>query len=371
MTAMPVSQWREYARSDANHSPLLVFYELTQACDLACTHCRACAQPRANPCELNSDESKKLIDQLAEFPKPPMLVLTGGDPLKRQDIYELIDHAKSRGLDVSITPAATELASDDAIRRLQERGVSRLAVSLDGADAEMHDGLRRVPGSFRKTLDILRSARDIGLPTQVNTVVTRANWHHIDRLAELLANEGIVLWSVFFVVPVGRAAENYCLSATETEAVFEMLWAQSKRNNYLIKTTEAPHYRRFVQQQLKASKAQPGQSRQPGRGVPTGLNDGKGVMFVSHTGMIHPSGFMPIVCGVFPFEHVVRVYQESPIFRGLRDAERLEGKCGACEYRNLCGGSRARAYATTGNPFAEEPTCVYVPCAYEADMPQE
>jgi MoaA/NifB/PqqE/SkfB family radical SAM enzyme len=306
-----------------------------------------------------------LIDQLAEFPKPPMLVLTGGDPLKRQDIYELIDHARSRELDVSITPAATELATDDAIRRLRAAGISRLAVSLDGADATMHDGLRCVAGSFRRTLDILRSARDVGLPTQVNTVVTRANWHHIDRLAELLASEGIVLWSVFFVVPVGRAAENYCLSAEETEAAFTILWEQSQRQNYLIKTTEAPHYRRFVRQQLVASSSRDAQSHQPGRGVPTGLNDGKGVMFVSHTGLIHPSGFMPIVCGIFPLESVVRVYQDSPIFRGLRDADRLEGKCGACEYRNLCGGSRARAYAATGNPFAQEPTCVYLPRGYE------
>lgn len=366
MTAMPVSRWREYTRSDVNNSPLLVFYETTQACDLACTHCRACAQPRANPCELNTAESKKLIDQLAEFPKPPMLVLTGGDPLKRQDIYDLIDHAKMRDLDVSITPAATELATDDAIWRLRDAGVSRLAVSLDGADAAMHDGLRRVAGSFRKTLEILRSARDLGLPTQVNTVVTKANWHHIDRLAELLAEEEIVLWSVFFVVPVGRAAENYCLSAGETESVFAMLWEQSQRQSYLIKTTEAPHYRRFVQQQMKGRGSQDGQSRQPGRGVPTGLNDGKGVMFVSHAGVIHPSGFMPIVCGVFPFQSVVRVYQDSPIFRGLRDAAQLEGKCGVCEYRNLCGGSRARAYASTDNAFSQEPTCVYVPPAYNA-----
>lgn len=367
MTAMPVSRWREYARSDVNHSPLLVFYETTQACDLACTHCRACAQTRANPSELSKEDSKTLIDQLAEFPKPPMLVLTGGDPLKRQDIYELIDHARVRELDVSITPAATELATDGAIRRLRDAGISRLAVSLDGADAEMHDGLRCVAGSFRRTLEILRAARDLGLPTQVNTVVTRANWHQVNRMAELLADEGIVLWSVFFVVPVGRAAENYCLSAADTESVFTMLWEQSQRQSYLIKTTEAPHYRRFVQQQIKASGTRDEQRRQPGRGVPTGLNDGKGVMFVSHTGMIHPSGFMPIVCGIFPFENVVRVYQDSPIFRGLRETDRLEGKCGACEYRNLCGGSRARAFAATDNPFAQETTCVYVPCGYEAD----
>jgi len=240
-----------------------------------------------------------------------------------------------------------------------------MAVSLDGADALMHDGLRGVSGSFRRTLEMLRSARDIGLPTQVNTVVTRANWHQIDGLAELLADEGIVLWSVFFVVPVGRAVANYSLSGEETESVFATLWAQSKRQGYLIKTTEAPHYRRFVQQQRKASPSHDNEKRQPGYGVPIGLNDGKGVMFVSHSGMIHPSGFMPIVCGIFPFDSVVRVYQESPVFRGLRDAMRLEGKCHACEYRNLCGGSRARAYAATGNPFSQEPTCVYLPKGYE------
>ncbi|MEX0819829.1 MAG: TIGR04053 family radical SAM/SPASM domain-containing protein [Pirellulaceae bacterium] len=365
MTAKAANRWLAYTRKDIEQSPVLVFYETTQACDLACTHCRACAQTRANPCELSTEESQQLIDQLAEFPKPPLLVLTGGDPLKRPDIYELIDHAKQRELDVSITPAATELATEGAIRRLRDAGISRLAVSLDGADATMHDGLRCVTGSYRRTLEILRSARQLGLPTQVNTVVTTENWHQIDAMAELLAHEGIVLWSVFFVVPVGRAAENYCLSGIETEAAFTRLWAQSQRQSYLIKTTEAPHYRRFVRQQLKSSASDDGRRQRADHAVPTGLNDGKGIMFVSHTGMIHPSGFMPIVCGMFPFEHVVRVYQDSPIFRGLRDADRLEGKCLACEYRNLCGGSRARAYAATGNPFAQEPTCIYSPRGYE------
>jgi MoaA/NifB/PqqE/SkfB family radical SAM enzyme len=312
---------------------------------------------------LDTTHARKLVDQLTEFPKPPMLVLTGGDPLKRRDIFELVEYATQSGLDVSITPAATPLATADAIRRLRDAGISRLAVSLDGGDQAMHDGLRGVAGSFQRTLEILRTARELNVPTQVNTVVTRANHHQVATIANLLADEGIVLWSVFFVVPVGRAADNYCLSDSQCEEVFAELWQQSQRQKYLIKTTEAPHYRRYVLQQQKALSKELRPAADAKQRPPMGLNDGKGVMFVSHCGLIHPSGFMPILCGVFPLQHVVRVYQDSPIFRGLRDASRLEGKCGYCEFRNLCGGSRARAYAVSGNIYAQEPTCIYQPAA--------
>ena len=343
------------------HSPFLVFFEMTQACDLACTHCRACAQTRPSANELSSAESLRLIDQLTQFPQPPMLILTGGDPLKRADVFELIQHAKRSGLDVSITPAATSLATADRITQLRDAGISRMAVSLDGASRETHDGLRGVDGSFQKTLEMLTMARDAGVATQVNTVVTRSNYQQISALAELLSRYDIALWSVFFLVPVGRAARDHCLDGRQCEAVFEELWQQTQRQPYLIKTTEAPHYRRFAAERRKSA---PRTTRTP-RGtrpfLATGLNDGKGVMFVSHSGLIHPSGFMPIVCGVFPFQHVVQVYQQSPVFQKWRSAEQLHGKCRQCEYRTICGGSRARAYAVTGDPLAEEPDCTYIP----------
>ena len=354
----------DYSPRDFGHSPLLVFYEVTRACDLVCLHCRACAQVQPDPSELSPVESRRLIDQLTEFPKPPMLVLTGGDPLKRSDIYDIVEHAAGAGLDVSVTPSATPLATEAAIRRLRDAGVTRLAISLDGADAATHDGIRGVRGSFDRVLEIMSFARSCKIPVQVNTSVLPINVNQIDALAELLARERIVLWSLFFIVPVGRATEGERLSPQQYEDVFERLWRQSQQQPFAIKTTEAMHYRRYVMQRRKEHAVDYSKmSVRYTRRTPLGINDGKGVMFVSHSGLIHPSGFMPIVCGAFPHNSVVRVYQSSPVFRRLRDANRLEGRCGVCEYRTICGGSRARAYALTGNPFAEEPDCVYIPQA--------
>lgn len=354
------------SRGEFSHSPLLVFYEVTQACDLVCQHCRACAQTASDPAELTTGESLQLIGQLAEFPTPPMLVLTGGDPLKRADIYQLIHHAASLELDVSITPSATHLVTPQAIRRLRDAGISRMAISIDGADAATHDAVRGVAGSFARSLAILAEAQAAGIPTQVNTTLTPANVAQIEQMADLFAAQQIVLWSVFFLVPVGRARLLPRLSAQECEAAFARLWQQAQHRPFVIKTTEAPHYRRYVIQHRDATAGSGRGSAPPLGFAPAGVNDGKGVMFVSHTGLIHPSGFLPVVCGVFPAQHVVQVYQKSPIFRALRNANRLEGKCHMCEFRQICGGSRARAYAVTGNLLAQEPDCAYLPAAMKA-----
>ncbi len=346
-------------RKSFDHSPMLVFYELTQACDLVCQHCRACAQSRSDPAELKTADSKRLIEQLTEFPEPPMLILTGGDPLKRQDIFELVEHAVACGLQVSITPSATPLVTREAIRRLRDAGISRLAISIDGADAATHDANRGVAGSFERSLEILSDARELGVETQINTTLTPANFNQIELMADRFADFDIALWSIFFLIPVGRAGQMPRLSAEECEQAFERLWQQSKTQPYMIKSTEAPHYRRYVIQHQIPKAAQA--DVRPRGFIPAGVNDGKGVMFVSHTGTIHPTGFLPVVCGVFPMQSVVQVYQDSPIFKGLRDSNRLQGKCGECEFRNVCGGSRARAYAVTGNIFAEEPDCSYQP----------
>jgi radical SAM protein len=346
------------------HSPLLVFYEVTQACDLVCEHCRACAQAHPHRDELSTRESLELIEQLTEFPSPPTLVLTGGDPFKRPDIFQLIEYAVGRRLSVAVTPSATPLVTRQAIERLRRAGISRLAISIDGADARTHDNRRGVSGSFQRSLEILSDAHAEGIVTQVNTTIVPANAHQIDCLAELLARQNIDMWSVFFLVPVGRASFAPRLTADECEAAFECLWFQTQRQPYAIKTTAAPHYRRFVIERLAEAKRSSHTSSRRYRHI--GLNDGNGVMFISHVGKIYPSGFMPLLCGRFPAAHVVNVYQESAIFQGLRDAQRLEGKCGVCEFRHVCGGSRARAYATTGNPFAEEPDCAYVPEAFDA-----
>ncbi len=351
------------SRKSFDHSPMLVFYELTQACDLVCLHCRACAQSRPDPNELNTAESKRMIDQLTEFPEPPMLILTGGDPFKRSDVFDLIDHAVAVGLEVSITPSATPLVTRDAIIRLRDSGISRIAISIDGGNAETHDANRGVAGSFQRSLDILWAARELGVESQVNTTLTPENVGQIEAMADQIAGLGIALWSVFFLVPAGRAEKLGRLNSDQTEEVFNRLWNQSQIQPYMIKTTEAPHYRRFVMQNRVANSKQAEDLDKDSsrRVIPSGVNDGKGVMFVSHTGEIYPSGFLPIKCGSFPEDNVVGVYQDSPLFRSLRNTKLFEGKCGRCEFKNICGGSRARAFAVTGNVLAEEPDCNYTP----------
>lgn len=361
-----------YTRSDFDHSPLLVFYEMTRACDLACIHCRADAQPGCDPNELSADEARRLIDQLTQFPRPPLLVLTGGDPLKRPDVFDLVEYCRDRNVAVAMTPSATPLVTREALERLKAAGLHRLAVSLDGADAATHDAFRRVAGSYDRTLQIMADCRAIGLPLQVNVTVGRHNLAQLDDLVRLAAEAGACLCSVFFIVPTGRATADARLNAQECEQAFEILWSWQKTGRVPIKTTEAPHYRRFILQKQKSESALRVVIRRRG-GMPVGqigTNDGKGILFVSHTGEIYPSGFLPIRCGRFPLDSIIRVYQDAAVFRALRDGEQLKGKCGACEYREICGGSRARSFGLSGDPLAEEPDCIYLPPKYKQEDPK-
>ena len=351
----------EYTKDDFGHSPFLIFWEVTRACDLVCRHCRASAHPKAHPRQLSNSDSKRLIDQIASLPKPPLLVLTGGDPMKREDIYDLIEYAKSRSLNVAITPSATDLVTSDAIPRLKTAGVSRFAMSIDGPDAATHDAFRGVGGSFERTLRIMADARAADLPIQVNTTITKRNFQQVEQMADLLEGLDIVLWSVFFLIPVGRGLLEHRIEPREYEDVFAALWSNARRRPFGIKTTEAHHYRRFVLQHAGNPQHNPAGFQQRIQRAPLGVNDGKGVMFVSHTGQVYPSGFMPVFCGRFPEESIVDVYQNSAIFQQLRNGDLLKGKCGKCEYRHICGGSRARAYAVTGDPLGSEPDCVYLP----------
>jgi radical SAM protein len=343
----------------------MFYYEVTQACDLVCLHCRASAQEHPHPDELTSRESEALLDQIATFPKKPHLVLTGGDPLKRPDLFDLIRHASDAGLLVALTPSATPLATGEAFQAAKEAGVRRLGISLDGADAPTHDAFRGWIGSYERTLQMLADARRLQLPVQVNTTVTRRNFHQIDAMADLLATQGIAMWSVFFLVPVGRGVREERIRPEQYEIAFERLWRHAQRQPYGVKTTEAPHYRRFVLERNGDPLAGPGQGPEAARTArhraPLGVGDGKGIMFVSHTGEVYPAGFLPLKCGRFPQDSVVDLYQNHPTFRALRDADRFQGRCGVCEYRYVCGGSRSRAYAVTGDPLESEPDCVYVP----------
>lgn len=348
-----------------NDAPFLVIWEVTQACDLACLHCRASATPDRDPRELETREGFALLDEIRGL-GDPLMVFTGGDPLKRTDLFDLLRYSVGIGLRTTVTPSATPLLTAAAIDGFRDVGVARMAVSLDGPDAASHDGFRRVGGSFDRTVFALRHACGIGLETQINTTVTRHNMHRLDEIAALVDSEGARLWSVFFLVATGRANETQDPDAEEYERVFSFLYETSQRCAFDIKTTEAQHYRRYAAQRRKAEG---GARQRESEGViqrQAGINDGKGLVFISHTGDIYPSGFLPVEAGNVRHNLLRAVYREAPLFKVLRDPSNLQGKCGACEYRNLCGGSRSRAYALTGDCLAPDPRCVYVPPAYAA-----
>lgn len=343
---------------DFSEAPFLVIWETTQACDLACRHCRASAQPERNPLELTYDEGVALLKEVKGF-GAPLVVFTGGDPLKRPDLFALLSASVNLGLRTTITPSATPLLDARAVERIKEAGVARMALSLDGPDAETHDDFRQVEGSFERTLWALNDARQVGLETQINTTVSRRNLSKLGETANLVESSGVRLWSVFFLVVTGRALAEDDLTAEEYERVFEFLYRVAQRGAFDIKTTEAQHYRRYVAQQRKAGGSLP--SAQSSITRQAGINDGKGFVFVSHTGEIFPSGFLEVSAGNVRRTSLREAYRTAPLFRVLRNSDSLEGKCGACEYRNLCGGSRSRAYALTGSYLQSDPRCIYVP----------
>jgi len=340
--------------------PLVIIWEMTQACDLKCVHCRASAQPHRHALEFSTPEAFNLVDQVANM-RVPMFVLTGGDPLKRPDLQAIVEYARQRSVKTSLTPSATPLLTREAVFRLKESGLMRLALSLDGSTAQLHDGFRGVAGSWQRTLDAVEWSHEAKLPVQVNTTVTRHNVHDLDNLVELLTSVKTVLWSVFFLVPTGRGQICDLLSPEEHEAVFAKLYAASKRVRFHIKTTEGQHYRRYVLQQRAQAAPSSALIADLIARAPSGVNDGKGFVFISHTGEVYPSGFLPISAGNIRRDRLADIYRTCPLFLSLRDLSQLKGKCGRCEFQDVCGGSRARAFALTGDPLAEEPCCCYIP----------
>jgi AdoMet-dependent heme synthase len=371
-----------------DETPFLAIWEVTQSCDLACKHCRAAAQPIAHPDELTHAEGKALIDQIAAM-HIPIFVFTGGDPLKRQDVFELIRYAAGKGVHVAVTPSATPLLTRDAIFNLKEAGVVRLGISLDGSTPEIHDTFRGLPGAWARTIQAIEWAGEAGLPIQVHSTISRHNAHDLDGLCNLFERLAIVMWNVFFLVPVGRGQLADLLSGEEFEQVFGKIYELSQRVSFQIKTTEAMHYRRYLlQHNLEERRMGHGHGRPHGAayepGTPTvgagernmgwatrRVNDGKGFMFISHVGNVYPSGFLPIHAGNVRETPLAEIYRDAPIFKALRDTSRLEGKCGACEFKEICGGSRARAYAVTGDPLAQEPCCIYHPRNWDPELDRQ
>lgn len=356
---------------DFDHHPLLAIWEVTQACDLVCQHCRACATPHRDAAELSTEEGYRLLDDIHAM-GTHLVVLTGGDPAKRSDLPALVAYGARRGLVMTVTPSGTPVMTNALVDKLAEAGVARLAVSLDGPDAASHDAFRGVPGSFDESLRILAAARAAGVPVQVNTSVGPHNRKALRAMADLAAQLGVSLWAVFVVVPTGRAGASLLMGPRQVEALLEELADIAATAPFDVKTTAAPHFRRVMLQRKQRDGARGILQDIDAQGVvhgTRGITDGVGFVFVSHRGEIFPSGFLPMSAGDVRRDDLATVYRTHPLFTRLRDADGLGGKCGVCPFRRVCGGSRARAWAMLGDVAAEDPLCAYIPRGYEAPAP--
>jgi len=355
--------------ADFDQAPFTIAWEVTRACAYACVHCRADAMHTPDPNELSTQEAFQLIDRLTEFGSP-ILIFTGGDPMMRRDLFEIIAYAAQKGLRCSLTPTATALPTVERLTKAKEAGIRRIALSLDAPRAAVHDAFRKVPGSWQRTMDILQRAKQVGLSVQINTTVAKHNVDILPEMIPFIKEVGAVQWSVFFLVPTGRAMIEQMISPEQHERIFNWLYDLSKDAPFDIKGTAAPMYRR-VAIERKRAESQSGEAitfqsagfqYADGLNRPTkGVNDGNGFLFISHTGNIEPSGFLPLSAGNVRQDDIVDVYRNHPIFKDLRDPSKLKGRCGICEYRDLCGGQRGRAYGVTGDYLASDPACVYQP----------
>ena len=355
---------------DFDRAPFIVIWEVTRACALACLHCRADAIPRRNPLELTTLEGCHLIDRVRSFgDPPPLFALTGGDPMRRPDLVALVKHAVSVGLTAALTPSATAAVTKKRLAELRDAGLSRLAVSLDGPDRETHDAFRRVRGSYDWTMRIIEGATDLGIPLQINSTIGRLTYPHLRAMAARMREFPVVLWAVFFLIATGRGAALEQVSPEECEEVLQFLYDLAPTVPFGIKTTEAPHFHRVMLQ--RQGPGDIGSESAPRRNMALrssrSVTDGNGFLFIDHVGQVCPSGFLPLTCGNVRKDSLVDVYREHELFRRLRDHNALEGKCGRCEYRHVCGGSRARAYFATGSPCGSDPLCIYQPAGQTSE----
>lgn len=360
--AIHASRPLRHGARDYAQTPLNIYWEMTLACALACRHCRAEAMPQPHPLQLTTAEGKRLLQQIAGFGSPlPQLILTGGDPLSRPDLFEIIDAARELGIGVSITPSATPTLTRDMLTELKAHGVEGIGLSLDGPTAALHDAIRGIPGCFEHTLEAMRWVGELNMPLQINTLVTDESAVQLPLMFELLKQAKVARWSLFFLISVGRGKVLNPLSPQAGEALMHWVYEIARSAPFTVATTEAPSYRRVALTQMRAEglSAEHIQRSPTARGF--GIRDGNGIMFISSVGDIAPAGFLPLVAGNVRTDDLVHVYRNAPLFSALHHPENFSGKCGYCEYRAICGGSRARAFAASGDPFAEDPFCPYQP----------
>ncbi len=371
--------------------PFIAIWESTQACDLACRHCRMGVNDEHDPMILSTDEAKMLMNQVLDFGKPrPIFVMTGGDPFKRTDLFELIRYGTEHGILVAVSPSGTPLLNEENIKRCKEEGARAMSLSVDGSNAAIHDDFRRVPGVFDRTIDGWKIAREIGLKVQINTTITRYNLFDLPNIFKLAYDIGAMTWALFFLVPTGRALSEDEISPEDFEAVMNFLYDASKYIS--AKTVEGHQYKRIVVQRaaLEAQGIAPEKHMQLNdtyyrlkeqleaivkehnipppaesiRRAPMHVNSGNGFIFISQRGDVYPCGYLPLHAGNIREQSLVTIYRDNPMLQSLRDRSALKGRCGVCEYYALCSGSRSRAYAMTGDVLEEEYFCTYQPGAF-------
>lgn len=354
------------ANHDYSSQPMLVYWEMTQACGLACRHCRAEAVSTPHPDELTYEQGRNLLRQIAAFDKPtPHLVFTGGDPLRRTDLFDLLDYARSLGINVSITPSATSDLTLEVMARLKEHGVDSFGLSLDGSTAARHEAVRGVEGCFDWTIAAARNAANLGVPIQINTLVAEETVDDIPAIYELLkSNFPVMRWSLFFLIEVGRGKVLQPISGERGEQLMNWIYDQSKVAPFAVATTEAPSYRRVALSRMRANGMVAAEIEHTPVYRGFGIRDGHGIMFISNQGDICPAGFLPLAMGNVRTDQLQEVYRNAPMFQALHNPNLFKGKCGRCEYRALCGGSRARAFAATGDALASDPFCPYEPAVH-------
>ena len=359
-----------------NHPVRVLMWELTRACKLSCLHCPIGAQQRRSPLELSTYEAYKTIDQIAQL-RPEQFIITGGDPFERTDLEQLIDYAVRRGVPPALTVSPTPALNGAAIARLRRSGLSRIIVSLDGATPDRHDAMRGLSGQFASTLQAIRWARSSELPIEVNTLVTPANVFDLELLSTLLRELGIVRWNLFFTVPVGGASRADVLPGPEVDRVFDRLMAIGAHAPFEIRTFEAPHFRSFVLLHNLAARNQSidrffestdtNDLLLQASAETRATTDRNEMLYISHTGELTISPFLPLTAGNVRYAPLTVLQRTGEMFAALRDESNLHGKCGRCEFRRLCGGSRARAYAMTGDLFGSDPLCTYEPGTFATD----
>jgi radical SAM protein len=348
---------------------MIVYWELTNACGLACRHCRATAMPDAAPGELTTEQGLRLLDDIATFGDPlPHIVFTGGDPLRRHDLKLLMAEATARGIGVSLAPAVTPLLTKERLAEVKADGVQAISLSLDGSTAAYHDGVRGVPGTFEATLEALRWAEELGIPVQVNTLVTSVTAADLPAVYELLSQHKLLRWSLFFLISIGRGTQLTELTSGEAEKLMGWLNSLARTAPFQVRTTEATHYRRIAAQSARRRGMDDAAIEAAPMARGFGIRDGNGIVFVSNLGDVTPSGFLPVPVGNVKTESLVELYRHHPTMVALREPESFRGRCGRCEFNRWCGGSRARAYAWTGDLLESDPLCPYLPRERAAEL---